>query len=45
MTMVAAQVMANNVAVTVFGSNAHLEINVFKPVNNHKVYEERKKRV
>ncbi len=32
MTMVAAQVMGNNVAVTVAGSNGHFELNVFKPV-------------
>jgi fumarate hydratase, class II len=32
MTMVAAQVMGNHVAVTVAGSNGHLELNVFKPV-------------
>jgi len=32
MTMVCAQVMGNNVAVTVAGSNGHLELNVFKPV-------------
>jgi len=32
MTMVAAQVMGNAVAVTVGGSNGHLQLNVFKPV-------------
>ncbi len=32
MTMVAAQVMGNNMAVTVAGSNGHFELNVFKPV-------------
>ena len=32
MTMVAAQVMGNHVAVTVAGSNGHFELNVFKPV-------------
>lgn len=32
MTMVAAQVMGNNVAVTVGGSNGHFELNVFKPL-------------
>ena len=32
LTMVCAQVMGNNVAVTVAGSNGHLELNVFKPV-------------
>ncbi|XP_060103798.1 fumarate hydratase, mitochondrial [Heteronotia binoei] len=31
-TMVAAQVMGNNVAVTVGGSNGHFELNVFKPM-------------
>lgn len=32
MTMVCAQVMGNNVAVSVGGSNGHFELNVFKPV-------------
>jgi fumarate hydratase, class II len=32
MTMVAAQVMGNNVAVTVGGSMGHFELNVFKPL-------------
>jgi len=32
MTMVCAQIMGNNVTVTVAGSNGHLELNVFKPV-------------
>ena len=32
MTMVAAEVMGNNTAITVAGSNGHLELNVFKPV-------------
>ncbi|MGE0658592.1 MAG: class II fumarate hydratase [Reyranellaceae bacterium] len=32
LTMVAAQVMGNHVAVSVAGSNGHLELNVFKPV-------------
>jgi len=32
MTMVAAQVMGNNVAVTVSGSSGHLQLNAFKPV-------------
>merc|ERR1712086_1150069 len=32
MTMVAAQVMGNNVAVTVGGSNGHLQLNAFKPL-------------
>lgn len=31
-TMVAAQVMGNNVAVTIGGSNGHFELNVFKPM-------------
>jgi fumarate hydratase class II len=35
MTMVCAQVMGNNVAVTVAGSNGHFELNVFKPVLIH----------
>jgi fumarate hydratase class II len=32
MTMVAAQVMGNDVAVSIAGSNGHFELNVFKPV-------------
>jgi len=32
MTMVCAQVMGNNVAATVGGSNGHFELNVFKPL-------------
>jgi fumarate hydratase class II len=32
MTMLCAQVMGNNVAVTVAGANGHFELNVFKPV-------------
>jgi fumarate hydratase class II len=32
LTMVCAQVMGNNVTVTIAGSNGHLELNVFKPV-------------
>lgn len=32
MTMVAAQVMGNHVAVTIGGSNGHFELNVFKPL-------------
>ncbi len=32
MTMVAAQVMGNNVTVSIGGSNGHFELNVFKPV-------------
>ncbi|XP_055701910.1 fumarate hydratase, mitochondrial-like [Phlebotomus papatasi] len=31
-TMICAQVMGNNVAVTVGGSNGHFELNVFKPL-------------
>jgi fumarate hydratase class II len=31
-TQVCAQVMGNNVAITVAGSNGHFELNVFKPV-------------
>ncbi len=31
-TMVAAQVMGNNVTISIAGSNGHLELNVFKPV-------------
>jgi len=37
LTMVCAQVMGNNVAVTVAGSNGHFELNVFKPVIIHNV--------
>ncbi|MEM8800117.1 MAG: class II fumarate hydratase [Pseudomonadota bacterium] len=37
LTMCAAQVMGNHVAVTVAGSNGHLELNVFKPVIIHNV--------
>ena len=32
MTMVAAQVMGNDVAISIGGSNGHFELNVFKPV-------------
>ena len=32
LTMVAAQVMGNHVAVTVGGLQGHLELNVFKPL-------------
>jgi fumarate hydratase class II len=32
LTMVAAQVMGNHVAVTISGASGHLELNVFKPV-------------
>lgn len=35
MTMVAAQVMGNHVAVSIGGSNGHFELNVFKPVMIH----------
>ena len=37
MTMVAAQVMGNHVAVSIAGSNGHFELNVFKPVIIHNV--------
>lgn len=39
MTMVCAQVMGNNVAVSIGGSNGHLELNVFKPVIIHNIIE------
>ncbi|MGH7005154.1 MAG: class II fumarate hydratase, partial [Alphaproteobacteria bacterium] len=32
LSMVCCQVMGNNVAITVAGSNGHFELNVFKPV-------------
>jgi fumarate hydratase class II len=32
MTMIASQVMGNHVAITVAGSNGHMELNAFKPV-------------
>ena len=32
LTMVAAQIMGNHVAVTIGGSNGHFELNVFKPM-------------
>ena len=35
LTMVAAQVMGNHVAITIAGSQGHLELNVFKPVMIH----------
>ncbi|MDB2414398.1 class II fumarate hydratase [Rickettsiales bacterium] len=35
MTMLCAQVMGNNVAITVGGSNGHFELNVFKPMMIH----------
>ncbi|HTR00179.1 MAG TPA: class II fumarate hydratase [Candidatus Acidoferrum sp.] len=37
MTMVAAQVMGNHVAVTIAGASGHFELNVFKPVIIHNV--------
>jgi len=37
LTMVAAQVMGNHVAVTIAGAQGHLELNVFKPVIIHNV--------
>lgn len=37
MTMLCAQVMGNNMAVSVGGSNGHFELNVFKPVMIHNV--------
>jgi fumarate hydratase, class II len=37
MTMVAAQVMGNNVTVSIAGSSGHFELNVFKPVVAHNV--------
>ncbi len=37
MTMVAAQIMGNHVAVTVGGSNGHFGLNVFKPLIIHNV--------
>mmetsp|Transcript_138168 Transcript_138168/g.240364 ORF Transcript_138168/g.240364 Transcript_138168/m.240364 type:complete len:502 (-) Transcript_138168:60-1565(-) len=39
MTMLAAQVMGNHVAVTVAGSNGHFELNAYKPVIGHNVLE------
>ena len=32
LTMIAAQVMGNDVAISVGGANGHFELNVFKPV-------------
>ncbi|MDX1949648.1 MAG: class II fumarate hydratase [Rickettsiales bacterium] len=32
LTMISAQVMGNNVAISIAGSNGHFELNVFKPV-------------
>lgn len=37
LTMVCAQVMGNDVAVSIAGSNGHFELNVFKPVIAHNV--------
>ena len=37
LTMVCAQVMGNQVAVTVGGMNGHFELNVFKPMIAHNV--------
>lgn len=39
LTMVAAQVMGNDVAISVAGSNGHFELNVFKPVMIHNLLE------
>lgn len=39
MTMVAAQVIGNDVAIAVAGSNGHFELNVFKPVMIHNLLE------
>jgi fumarate hydratase class II len=39
MTMVAAQVMGNDVTVGIAGSNGHFELNVFKPVIIHNLLE------
>ncbi|MBQ49991.1 MAG: fumarate hydratase, class II [Zetaproteobacteria bacterium] len=39
MTMIAAQVMGNDVAVSIGGSNGHFELNVFKPLMIHNVLE------
>ncbi len=39
MTMVACQVMGNDVAITIAGSNGHFELNVFKPVMIHNLLE------
>jgi fumarate hydratase class II len=37
LTMIACQVMGNNVAVTVGGSNGHFELNVFRPMIIHNI--------
>jgi fumarate hydratase class II len=39
LTMVACQVMGNDVAIGVAGSNGHFELNVFKPVMIHNLLE------
>jgi fumarate hydratase class II len=39
LTMVAAQVMGNDVAIGIAGSNGHFELNVFKPVMIHNLLE------
>ncbi len=39
LTMVCAQVMGNDVTVSIAGSNGHFELNVFKPVMAHNVIE------
>jgi fumarate hydratase class II len=39
LTMVCAQVMGNDVAVSIAGSNGHFELNVFKPVMAYNVLE------
>jgi fumarate hydratase class II len=39
MTMVAAQVMGNDVTIGIAGSNGHFELNVFKPVLIHNLLE------
>jgi fumarate hydratase class II len=42
LTMVAAQVMGNDVAIGIGGSNGHFELNVFKPVMIHNLLESTK---
>jgi fumarate hydratase class II len=42
MTMVACQVMGNNVAVSIANSNGHFQLNVFKPVLIHNLLESTK---
>ena len=42
MTMVAAQVMGNDVAVSIGGATGHFELNVFKPVMIHNLLESSK---